>query len=305
VLALSISAIVVGTWLWLSHDFLTPGAFWANILWASINLGLAGSVVRFTLSRKHRRREYRFPIPLPAFITNAEGKKVFGLVEDISADGCRFMSESPVDATDRVTGEIFLPSGRMPFLAHISRHYQPLFPKQTEHDSADQAEQRPSRRKREYGLMFSWKSANDAVQLENFLYGSDLQWRILDMHEGFTTPAAWIVSQFTRHEKTVASGISTVEWLPVIYHLAGNTDQQDRLGVLSRNDWARQPASLIMFESVTPRSSLELYIFGRMPQDRVHGELAEIQKLHTTSADIYVGKILLPHRGPNNDEFSR
>jgi cellulose synthase (UDP-forming) len=43
VLALSISAIAVGTWLWLTQQYLTPGAFWANIIWASINLGLAGS----------------------------------------------------------------------------------------------------------------------------------------------------------------------------------------------------------------------------------------------------------------------
>ena len=62
VLGFSIGAIVVGSVLWTLYRHLTLGAFLANVVWASINLGLAGAVVRFTLGKKHRRNEYRFPL---------------------------------------------------------------------------------------------------------------------------------------------------------------------------------------------------------------------------------------------------
>ncbi len=214
VLLLSISAIIIGAILWQSQQHLSPGAFWANIIWASINLGLAGAVVRFTLRRKHRRREYRFPIPLPAFIGKPETGRVLGLVEDISADGCRFISEKPVATAASVSGEIFLPSGRMPFSASISRHHETVTPSRDSRARSHESGERASRKKLEYGLAFQWKSANDAVQLENFLYGSDLQWQILGLHEGVTTPVVWGVDLFASGKSEKVSEISSERMAP-------------------------------------------------------------------------------------------
>ncbi|MDO8705325.1 MAG: glycosyltransferase [Sulfuricaulis sp.] len=298
VLILSILAIAVGTWLWLSKSYLTLGAFWANIIWASINLGLAGSVVRFTLRRKHRRREYRFPIPLPAFLGKSDGDKVLGLVHDISADGCSFITEKPIAAKRTVSGEIFLPSGRMPFTASISHYLESATPSPGSRDATQEFGKRTPRQKHEYGLAFQWKSADDAAQLENFLYGSDLQWRILDLHEGVTTPVAWVVALFTHGKLEKFSTITPEEWLPVIYHQIRKGEQQDKFGVLSRSDWAHKLARLIIFESVPNASHIELYIFGHMPQDRVQGEIVDLQKMPTTSAEIYVAKVMLKHGGP-------
>ncbi len=296
VLILSVLAIAVGFGLWLSQHYLTPGAFWANIIWASINLGLAGSVVRFTLLRKHRRREYRFPIPLPAFIGNTEGEKLLGLVEDISADGCSFITEKPIAARRRVNGEIFLPSGRMPFAATIGRHFDTTSASQKSGIAPQESDKRISRQKLEYGLAFQWKSTDDAIQLENFLYGSDIQWRILDLQEGVTTPVAWVVSLFTRNKLDKVSNLSSAEWLPVIYHRIGKDDQQDKFGVLERTEWNQKPARLIIFDSVPKDSRVELYIFGQMPQDRVQGEITELQKVKTTIAEIYVALVKLQHK---------
>jgi cellulose synthase (UDP-forming) len=303
VLLLSISAIIIGAILWQSQQHLSPGAFWANIIWASINLGLAGAVVRFTLQRKHRRREYRFPIPLPAFIGKPETGRVLGLVEDISADGCRFISEKPVATAAIVSGEIFLPSGRMPFTASISRHHEPMTPSRNSRARSRESGERVSRKKLEYGLAFQWKSANDAAQLENFLYGSDVQWQILDLHEGVTTPMAWAVDLFASGKSERVSEISPGEWLPVIYHPSDKDGEQDRFAVLSRTDWARKPARLIMFESVPPDSHLKLYIFGHMPRDRVLGTVTDVQKLPTTIADIYLSRVML--ETIHTDEITR
>lgn len=303
VLLLSLCAIIIGAILWRLHQHLSPGAFWANILWAGINLGLAGAVVRFTLRRKHRRREYRFPIPLPAFLGKPEEGRVLGLVEDISADGCRFISEKPVVTGSNVNGEIFLPSGRMPVIASVSRHHEPVTPSRESRAELTTAVKRASRQKIEYGLAFHWKSANEAVQLENFLYGSDLQWQILDLHEGVTTPAAWIVGLFASGEGEKVRDISPGEWLPVIYHPHGADSQQDRFAVLSRSDWTRKPARMIMFEPVPLDSHLKLYIFGHVPRDRMQGKITEMQQLPTTIADIYLSRVLLETM--QTDEITR
>ncbi|MCR4345815.1 MAG: glycosyltransferase [Sulfuricaulis sp.] len=296
VLMLSIAAIIIGAVLWSSQQYLTPGAFWGNVIWASINLGLAGSVVRFTLLRKHRRREYRFPIPLPAFIGKTEEDRVLGLVEDISAAGCRFISENPVTTSRNVNGEIFLPSGRMTFTASISRHEAPVSPAPDRHGKSPEFEKRISRQKLEYGLAFQWKSANDAVQLENFLYGSDLQWRILDLQEGITTPVDWVAGLFTTAKMEKVSGISTGEWLPVIYHQASKGGVQDKFAVLSRTDRTQHTARMIMFEPVPRGSRLEFYIFGQMPRDHVQGKITEVNKLQATTADVYISHVMLDSR---------
>ncbi len=293
VLILSITAIIIGAVLWSSQQYLTPGAFWGNVIWASINLGLAGSVVRFTLLRKRRRREYRFPIPLPAFIGKTDDDKVLGLVEDISADGCRFITENPVAAKRNVNGEIFLPSGRMEFTASISRHDTPAPPSRDRLDKSREFEKRISRQKIDYGLEFKWKSSNDAIQLENFLYGSDLQWQILDLHEGVTTPVAWVVGLFASGKMEKVARISPGEWLPVIYHPASKDGQQDKFAVLSRTDWTQKPARMIMFEPVPKGSNLEFYIFGQMPRDRVKGKITGMQKIQAPGADIYISDVLL------------
>jgi len=83
---------------------------------------------------------------------------------------------------------------------------------------------------------------------------------------------------FASGKKTKVPKISSAEWLPVIYHQT-RKGGQEKFGVLSRTDWTQKPARLIIFESVPKGSHLEIYIFGNMPQDRVQGELVELQKL--------------------------
>jgi hypothetical protein len=202
-----------------------------------------------------------------------------------------------------VNGEIFLPSGRMPFVASISRHHEPVASSRDSRAESRESGERASRKKLEYGLAFQWKSANDAVQLENFLYGSDLQWQILGLHEGVTTPVAWVVDLFASGRSERVSEIWSGEWLPVIYHPSGKDGQQDRFAVLSRTDWAQKPARMIMFEPVPPDTHLKLYIFGHMPRDRVQGTITEMQKLQTTIAEVYISRVML--EPIHTDEITR
>jgi hypothetical protein len=130
-----------------------------------------------------------------------------------------------------------------------------------------------------------------------------VQWQILDLHEGITTPVAWAVDLFASGKSARVSEISPGEWLPVIYHPSGKDGQQDRFAVLSRTVWSRKPARLIMFEPVLPDTHLKLYIFGHMPRDRVLGTVTDVQKLPTTIADIYLSRVML--EPINTDEITR
>ena len=293
ILVLSVAAIAVGAVLWIYRHHLTTGAFWANVIWAGINFGLASAVVRFTLRKKHRRVEYRFPIPLPAIITIADKSRLLGLVEDISSDGCRLISETPIEEGRQVSGEIFLPAERIKFKARVRRHAEPA---DHQHDSTEEQAPRPSRRKLQYGLAFDWDSPNDEIQLENFLYGSDMQWRILDLREDVTTPVAWAVSLVTRHREGLAR-ISAKEWLPVIYHRTGAGPRTDAFAVLSRTDWSRESARLVLFEAVPERSRLEIYIFGRMPENMLFGVISAERQLEAATATIYSAEIAFQGQG--------
>jgi len=286
VLLLSVAAIAIGSALWLYRHHLATGAFWANIVWATINFGLAAAVVRFTLRKKHRRVEYRFPIPLPAVVTIAENSRLLGLVEDISSDGCRLISEIPIEEGRKVSGEIFLPSEHIKFKARVRRHAEP---EDVPRYAPAQQAARPPRRKLQYGLAFEWDSPNDEIQLENFLYGSDMQWRILDLREEVTTPVAWLVSRLT-HGKQGRVRISPKEWLPVIYHRSGAGSHADNFAVLSRTDWSRVPPRLVLFEALAEGTRLEIHVFGRIPENKVYGEVTAVRRLEA-AATVYTAEV--------------
>jgi cellulose synthase (UDP-forming) len=301
VLVLSIAAIAIGAVLWFYRHHLATGAFWANVIWAGVNLGLAGAVVRFTLRKKHRRVEYRFPIPLPAIVTIADNSRLLGLVEDISSDGCRLISETPIEEGRAVSGEIFLPGERIRFKARVQRYAEPV--DQQRYPAAEQAP-RPSRRKLQYGLAFEWDSPNDEIQIENFLYGSDMQWRILDLREAVTTPVAWLVSHLTRDGEGLAR-ISPREWLPVIYHQTGAGNRADNFAVLSRSDWGRESARLVVFETLAERARLEIYIFGRVPENKLFGEVTSVRRLTGATATVYTAEVAFRVNGADKHRGGR
>jgi cellulose synthase (UDP-forming) len=305
VLALSLVAITSGSLLWAFRHHLADGAFAANVIWAGINLGLAGAVVRFALRKKHRRVEYRFPIPLPAIVTLADHSRMLGLVEDISPDGCRLITETPIEEGRRISGEIFLPGERIRIRARVQRHAEPV--DSLRYASATAWPSRPSRRKLQYGLVFEWDSPNDEIQLENFLYGSDLQWRILDLREAVTTPVAWLVSHLNR-DRTALPPLSPREWLPVIYHRSSAAAGSGGFAVLSRGDWNRAPARLIVFEALPEHAQLEIHVFGQVPENKLYGEITAIRQLVATAGTVYTAAITFrsaSRRGHRSSRWGR
>ncbi|HEX9625762.1 MAG TPA: glycosyltransferase family 2 protein [Acidiferrobacterales bacterium] len=285
VLAGSVAAIGIGTVLWRTTQHLETAAYVANVIWAGINLGLAGAVVRFTLRRRHRRRDYRFPIPLPVEIRSPEGEIVFALADDISIRGCKLITESPL-AGERVQGRLFLPAGDMPFEARILHRLPAIVPAVTAPGDAA----RPARTKLHYGLVFEPGSERDTALLETFLYGSDLQWRILDLHEEIRTPVSRVIGWLSG-DRQRRLRISPREWLPVVYRAGPPAkDGRGRLGVLSRGDWRRRPARLVVFDEIPVDSVLRIGVFGQDGADRIEARVVALDKLDALPSPVYLAR---------------
>ena len=297
VVSASALAIVIGAVLWTHHHYLARGAFVANLIWASVNLGLAGVVVRFTVRRKHRRQDYRFPIPLPIEMAIGNGSVALGLAEDISSSGCRLVLEQEL-AQKSVSGRIYLPAGVSPFDGIIQHHdARQSTSRHRFYRTPASSPARPSREKHHYGLTFSSESEGAAMKLEDFLYGSDLQWRVLDLHEEITTPIAWIVDRFSEEgRQRRAALVSPEEWLPVICRRIGEKGDQGQLGILARSDWTHQPARLITFGPLIQDAEVELSIFGLATDKAPRGHVEETVVLPSLAAPIHISQISITRR---------
>lgn len=172
---LNVLAIAAAVALWPRLQHLPLWGLVANVVWGSVNALVAFAVVRFTLARSDwRRREYRFPIPLPAWVRFAGDEAAMMTVQDISPAGCRLHGWLPpaIAAGDVITGELVLPDGRLPFRARVAALIR----------------NRDDTGVRAVGLEFELAGADLRDRLDLFLYGSDLQWRLHGLKERIRTP---------------------------------------------------------------------------------------------------------------------
>lgn len=188
--AVNLVALVVGLYLYETRQHLPTDGLIANVIWAGINLMLASMIVRFTLSRtRYRRREYRFPLPIPALVSVA-GQKVPVMVDNISPAGCRLHGRFPesVQSGSRVHGDLHIPGNPVPFTARVAA----MIP-------AGDYEATGSRT---LGLAFEWPDPMHRAELETFLFGSDLQWHLHDLTETVNTPVQVIGRLLTGKGRT-------------------------------------------------------------------------------------------------------
>ena len=180
VAAVNLVAIVGGVMLYRSRQHLPMDGLVANVVWATVNLVLAVLVVKFTMLRtRFHRREYRFPLPIPAVVT-IKGVSQPMVVDDISPAGCRVYGLFPSSMApgDTVTGELMLPGGALAFSSTVAA----LIPGTAGADHFIKS----------LGLVFDWHEAGSSVELETFLFGSDLQWHLHDLTETIRTPTQYV-----------------------------------------------------------------------------------------------------------------
>ena len=171
VVGLNVLAIPVGIALFYAHGHLPEDGLWANVVWAVINTWLAVLVVRFTLARgTDRRNDYRFAMPLAARLDGT-----LGTVDDLSPNGLKFygfMGSAAVHDVMPVT--LYLPDGVLNATLEIRK--------------LEQAQSGDETYTRSIGGIFQNLPQASIQRIEQFLYGSDAQWRINRYHEDSLTP---------------------------------------------------------------------------------------------------------------------
>lgn len=171
VVGLNTLAIPVGIALFYASGHLPEDGMWTNVAWAVINTWLALLVVRFTLARGiNRRGEYRFAMPLAGRLNG-----VLGTVDDLSPNGLKFYGlPGPVALQDVMPITLHLPDG----VLHATLEIRML----------EQAQSGEEIYTRSIGGTFQNLSQASIQRIEQFLFGSNAQWRINRYHEDSITP---------------------------------------------------------------------------------------------------------------------
>ena len=204
VLTLNVAAIPTAIMLQMNGSHLPEGALIANVIWAAMTATIAAIAIRHALRvAQYRRREYRFPVPLPFRMVTDTGDSLV-LVTDISPAGCRLSGGLPLrgqQTGDVIRGSLVLPTGEFKVQAIV----------RTRLGSAGEATN-------DVGLVgceFLWNSPNDQAELELFLYGSDLQLRFNGLSERVPTPLEKLTSLFSKQPSSQA--VTTQDWAPLLY----------------------------------------------------------------------------------------
>ncbi len=276
VLVLNAVAIPVGIIVHLRGGTLPVGALVANVMWAAVTLVLAVLAIRFSLKlSSFRRREYRFPLPVPLRVVTPQGTAV-GLATDISPHGFRLrgMPVTGARVGDEVRGELLLPSGRLPVRATIRDLVRP--------ESADAGGLEA------VGCEFSWDSASNRNQLEMFLFGSDLQWRLNGYDDRVKTPTERLAAALSgRREVARPRG---QHWSPLVYRDLEATAESG-VGFISAAD-PLSPSRTVVSMGALPRNARlnaeEVTLRGAID---VTGSIADEQVLETDAAPIYLYKL--------------
>jgi cellulose synthase (UDP-forming) len=280
VLAANAGAIPVGIALHATGQGPALAALATVALWAAGNAALAASVIR--LSRRHgayRRRDYRFPIPIPARVQFAEEGTVLGIFDDVSSSGFCFYGAIPphLGAGTRIDGDLFLPSGPLPFRAHVR----------------SEVRDRPSGRAKCIRCSFAWTDEAARDRLDAHLYGSDLQMELNGLDRQRPTPLAWLAQRVARER--AEERIAAAHWAPVLYHDAGPRHGAapvrapgPQVGFVSVPESAGAPRTLVTLRPLDPHADMRFRMVTRVGSRRLDGTPVPLRNLETPAAPVYV-----------------
>jgi cellulose synthase (UDP-forming) len=281
VLSLNAIAIPVGLYLYSRGNGLPTGALVANLIWAGLTLGVAALAIRFALRASgFRRREYRFPLPIPMKVI-AHGGVSIGLATDISPLGCRLVGAPVANARvgDEIRCELLLPSGALPVHASVQALVAPPGRKGNSADPLPVA----------LGTAFRWGTSDDRDQLEMFLFGSDLQWRLNGLEDRIRTPLERLgdLLQGVRHEPRRLAG---KQWSPLLYRRV-NSDQDVGIGFISAAQSAAGDRTVVSLGLLPENGRLYAEEVTSSGPRGVVGRVAEGEVLETHAAPIYLYKL--------------
>ena len=274
VFLLNLIAIPVGILVTWTQGLLPTGALVANLVWALVNISLARAVLGFTARlSSFQRREYRFPIPVACRLAFPVGEPVIGVLDDISSQGFKFYGRFPreVQVGTHLAGELYLPSGKLPFRADVRALIQS--------DSAD-------RHVKAIGCSFEWTREIDRDELTVFLYGSDLQWRLNQLAEQGRTPLdrmAELAGRRARPEEAQA-----VRWAPALTGPAGTPPDALQMSLISVPRKSLEQRTLISFQRVSTDRELRVDVITRAGTQTLEGSSDFVETFTSSGMPLHV-----------------
>jgi len=274
VLFANAAAIPVGVALY-AWQALPAGALAANVVWAGLNVWLAATVVNFSLRLgAFRRRDYRFLVPIPVRIRAADNPPVLGILDDVSSSGFKFYGPIPraVRLGARLEGDLFLPTGRLPFQAFV----------RTEQRVAAGA------RVKCIGCRFDWADEAERDRLDLYLYGSDVQWQLNGLDERGPTPLERLGQRFGRRPAEAERIEPAAHWAPVLYHEAGPAPEAPQVGLVSVPEAEGEPRTLVTLLPLDLSAQLRFRMVTRTGSYPLPGQPVPLKNIPTPAAPIYV-----------------
>lgn len=268
ILGMNAVAIPFGVWGLSGYGALPKGALVANVLWSCVNIGLATLVVTTTLLRRHRRNEYRFPVPLVVRIDDPSNLTELAIAEDVSLSGLRIYSRLAQEMTEhgKISGRLLTPDGEISFSAEVMGENEGEMGKV-----------------RTVGCRFLWPGDAARDRLGLFLYGSDLQWRMLGLSERVHTPLEHLRLWLTGH----GVHADTVQhWIPVSYQRLSAPGDQQWVGLISGN--ASGPRTFLTYDALGPEADVQMLMQGKYRQQslRIRADFSE--RVGSSVAPVYV-----------------
>jgi cellulose synthase (UDP-forming) len=277
VLLLNVLAIPAGITLYLQGGGLSLGALAAGLSWAALTAGIAAAAARFALrNSSFKRREYRFPLPVPMRLRTSRGMTL-GLATDISPIGCRFVGAAAGSALvgAEIQGELLLPTGDLPVRAIVRAKLA---------DSEAGGESSFA-----LGCEFRWGLSDERNQLELFLFGSDLQWRLNGLEDRARPPIEWLHDEL-RGVRQERPGFSKMRWSPLLYRRV-NTTHEVGVGFISAADTVNGTRTVASLGSLPDNGQLYAEEVTPAGPRGVVGRVADEQVLETHAAPIYLYKL--------------
>jgi hypothetical protein len=231
-------------------------------------------VVHFALwVASFRRKEYRFPLPVPMRLVIGDGRTTVALANNISSSGFRLVG-TPARGLAigmKLDGELLLPTGRLP----ISATVRTLVTENSDDEDAYST----------VGCELNWSNDADRDQLDMFLYGSDVQLRLNGIEERMHTPlesiGLWLSGE--RREPLLRAG----RWLPLLVRRT-DSDAEAEIGFISAPDFAKQARTLVALRALPNNETLHAEELTPQGARTVIGQVVEESRLDTHAAPIYL-----------------
>lgn len=272
VFAFNTLAVPVGIYFYFTQQHINELTLIANIFWSSVNLLLAGAVLAFAIGRSgYLRQNYRFAIPLVMKISipSRNESEIYGAVDDISSNGFLVMADvrAKLREGDDINGELFLPSGALPFNAKITAQIGTL----------------PDSTIKVIGCQFAWTDSKQQDQLELFLYGSDLEWRIQQINEQISTPLELILGRYQRPASLLPEAS---HWSSALCKEESAQTMQSGVITLDLNKKRR---NLVVFSPIRVGTRVETNVFTRMGWQTLRGTIVKEDRLDSAvGTNLYI-----------------